>query len=64
MAYAAGIAAGSIAAGVHSSIGVVSAGSLFAILQSLGASGVIILIMGSGLFVSISGLAAKHFDNN
>ena len=36
----AGIAAGSIAAAIHSWIGVVSAGSLFAFLQSVGAAGV------------------------
>jgi Interferon-induced 6-16 family len=38
---ASGIASGSIAASVQSAIGEVAAGSLFAYLQSLGASGVI-----------------------
>ncbi|GFT07154.1 hypothetical protein NPIL_178841 [Nephila pilipes] len=36
----AGVAAGSIAAAVHNSIGVVSAGSVFAALQSAGAAGI------------------------
>ncbi|GIY19929.1 hypothetical protein CEXT_573291 [Caerostris extrusa] len=36
---AAGVAAGSIAAAIHSWIGVVSSGSLFAFLQSVGAVG-------------------------
>jgi len=35
----AGVAAGSIAAGVQSAIGSVSAGSAFAVLQSIGAAG-------------------------
>jgi len=38
---AAGVLAGSKAAAVHSTIGVVSKGSIFAFLQSLGAKGLI-----------------------
>lgn len=43
----AGVAAGSAAAAWQSSIGSVAAGSLFAILQSLGATGLGILLFGS-----------------
>ncbi|XP_037046389.1 interferon alpha-inducible protein 6-like [Bradysia coprophila] len=44
---AGGVAAGSAAAAWQSSIGSVAAGSLFAILQSLGATGIGILLFGS-----------------
>jgi len=44
---AGGIAAGSAAAAWQSSIGSVAAGSMFAILQSLGATGLGILLFGS-----------------
>lgn len=55
----AGVTAGSLAASWQSSIGFVTAGSLFSILQSLGASGLGILLFGSsgvalGLLSSIS----------
>ena len=56
----AGIAASSIATEIDSSIGTASERSLFAILKSLEASGVFIYILGSDLFVSISGFASKH----
>lgn len=42
-----GIAAGSFAAAWQSSIGAVAAGSLFAVLQSLGATGLGMLLFGS-----------------
>lgn len=44
---AGGVAAGSAAAAWQSSIGAVAAGSIFAILQSLGATGIGILLFGS-----------------
>ncbi|XP_031629586.1 interferon alpha-inducible protein 27-like protein 1 [Contarinia nasturtii] len=43
----AGVAAGSAAAAWQSSIGAVAAGSIFAILQSLGATGLGVLLFGS-----------------
>lgn len=43
---AAGVASGSVAASWQSAIGVVSAGSVFALLQSLGATGIGILLFG------------------
>lgn len=56
---AGGIAAGSAAAGWQSSIGAVAAGSLFAVLQSLGATGLGTLVFGGigtalGLLSSIA----------
>lgn len=49
----AGVAAGSIAATIHSSIGNVAAGSAFAIMQSLGAKGILMwlfpLLGGAGV---------------
>ncbi|XP_011705007.1 PREDICTED: interferon alpha-inducible protein 27-like protein 2B [Wasmannia auropunctata] len=55
----AGISAGSIAASWQASIGAVAAGSLFATLQSLGASGLGMLLFGPagaviGLLISIA----------
>ena len=41
-----GVAAGSMAAAAQSAIGVVEAGSLFAMLQSLGATGAVLAIGG------------------
>jgi hypothetical protein len=46
---AAGIAAGSIAAGIQSGIGNVAAGSLFAMMQSLGATGTFTAMTTGGL---------------
>ena len=51
-----GIAAGSIAAGIQSVIGNVAAGSTFATLQSLGATGVIAGLGITGGVVSAVGL--------
>ena len=50
----AGIVGGSIAAGVQSVIGIVVGGSVFAIVQSLGATGVLI----NGVAVGISAASA------
>ena len=50
-----GIAAGSLAAGIQSSIGNVAAGSLFSILTSIGMTGVAPLGIGAGI---IAGLGA------
>ena len=52
----AGIAGGSIAAGIQSSIGAVTAGSAFATLQSLGATGTIAAIgYGSAATAAVAG---------
>lgn len=67
-----GITAGSFAASWQSSIGLVAAGSLFATLQSLGATGVGILLFGStsaalGLLATIAtklGWCECNLENN
>lgn len=60
----AGVAAGSIAAAVQSGIGVVEAGSIFAALQSLGATRVLLTVGGpiaiaTGALVGLSFYLAK-----
>lgn len=56
----AGVAAGSVAAGVQSLIGSVSAGSLFALLQSVGATG---LAMGAkAAIATVGGLLSGLFS--
>lgn len=50
-----GIIAGSIAAGIQSGIGSVAAGSAFATLQSIGATGA---IMAAGPFITVGGAVA------
>lgn len=52
-----GIAAGSAAAAWQSSVGAVAAGSLFAVLQSLGATGIGILLFG-GIGASLGALGS------
>jgi len=52
-----GIAAGSIAASVQSTIGNVAAGSAFAGLQSLGASGTLVSSGAIGAGVAVAGVA-------
>lgn len=53
-----GIAAGSAAAGVQAVVGNVAAGSLFATVQSLGATGVIATLgIAGGVGLGIGGLA-------
>jgi hypothetical protein len=54
---AAGIAVGSIAAGIQSSIGNVAAGSLFATMQSLGATGTTFSAMTTGGIAVTAGSA-------
>ena len=53
-----GIVAGSVAAGIQSAIGTVSAGSLFAICTSLGMSGVFASSAAVGAILGAGGLAA------
>jgi hypothetical protein len=60
---AVGIAAGSKAAAIHSSIGVVSKGSIFAFFQSLGAQGLMAKLGWGGwgcLAIGASGLRAIY----
>lgn len=56
---AAGVAAGSLAALIHSSIGVVAKSSLFASLQSAGATGAI--FGSSGIFAGIGAAIGGFF---
>ena len=49
-----GIAAGSIAAGVQSTIGNVAAGSLFATMTSIGMTSVLPLAIGAGTVVGLT----------
>jgi hypothetical protein len=57
---AVGIAAGTKAAAIHSSIGIVSKGSIFAFLQSLGAKGLIAKLGWGGLTIVTSILRAIY----
>lgn len=54
----AGIAAGSLAASIQSTIGTVAAGSMFATLQSLGASGALAIAGTVGAGVAAIGASA------
>ena len=59
----AGIAAGSIAAGIQSSIGSVAAGSIFSIFQSLGMTGALSTTLTAGAVTSAVGGAVNEIEN-
>ena len=59
----AGIAAGSVAAGVQSTIGNVVAGSAFATMQSLGATGTFAYGATAGGATAAAGMAMAHQNN-
>jgi hypothetical protein len=56
-----GIAAGSIAAGMQSSIGCVAAGSVFSTAQSLGAVGLFNTLSIGGGISAVTGFVGKFF---
>ncbi len=58
----AGVAAGSVAAGVQSSIGLVKAGSLFASLTSLGMKGIFAKVAISGASTTILATVGNLFS--
>jgi hypothetical protein len=58
-----GIAAGSIAAGVQAGIGNVAAGSAFAVLQSMGATGLIAAV-GTGAVVALPIIGGAYYLYN
>lgn len=60
----AGIAAGSVAAGIQAGIGNVAAGSLFSTLTSMGMTGTFSLLGEIGLTSIAAGAAGLFFSNN
>ena len=61
---ASGIAGGSLAAFLQSSLGAIKAGSLFSVVQSYGAAGFFAKIAGLGTTASAACLAAYKYEEN
>lgn len=59
----AGVAAGSIAAGIQSSIGLVSSGSLFATFTSLGMNGALLSTAATGYVTAASGFVCEKVED-